>query len=61
MWSWELCGGDPVASGRWEGEHSSLFQTAHFDLFQRQAFLNKISTEERVLFFFYIFFIENLT
>ena len=50
-----------MASGRWEGEPSSLFQTAHFDLFQRQAFLNKISTEERVLFFFYIFFIENLT
>ena len=61
MWSWELCGGDPVASGRWEGEPISVFQTAHFDLFQRQAFMNKISIEERVLFFFLYFFVENLT
>ena len=49
-----------MASGRWEGEPISVFQTAHFDLFQRQAFMNKISIEERVLFFFYTFLLKTL-
>ena len=44
-----------MALARWEGESSSLFQTAHFDLFQRRDFLNKISTDKGFYVFYFFF------